>query len=395
MHLFDTRSQPQVVLLRKQFDPAQVRARTGCILHTSYWPAKLLWLKQNRPDEFGRTVRWVSFGEYLLNRLHSYGAESVSMVSASGLWKQRENEYDSELLSFVGVREDQLAPSTTLDKPACSLRPEFARRWPRLNGIPWCPAYGDGACNNVGSGCTTRDRLALMVGTSGAMRIVIRASEVQIPSGLWCYRVNRERFILGGALSNGGEVFRWVSKTFTLPADAEEQIERRPRAAHGLVMLPVLAGERSPYWRPDLRAALTGMSLSTTPVDILQAALEGVSLRFKQIYSLFLEAYPPPGEVIASGGALMASRAWRQMMADALGRPIIECLEPEASSRGAALIAAEQLGLINSLDDAPVDLGAEIAANPQSAGSFDRMLARDLKLFEKLFSEDVDPHGEA
>jgi gluconokinase len=395
IHLFDTRSAPQVDQLRKKFDAAQVRARTGCVLHTSYWPAKLLWLKQTNPTAFSNTARWISFGEYFLATLHGSGSESTSMVSASGIWKQRENVYDDELLDFIGIRREQLAPVDTLDHPARSLKLQFASRWPLFDGIPWCPAYGDGACNNIGSGCTTRDRLALMVGTSGAMRVVIRSESVQIPSGLWCYRVNRERYILGGALSNGGEVFRWVSKTFNLPADAEAQIEKRQPASHGLAMLPFLAGERSPYWRPDLRAVLTGMSISTTPTDILQAALEGVSLRFKQIYLLFLEAYPAPAQVIASGGGLSASKAWRQMMADALGRPIIECLEPEASSRGAALIAAEQLGLIKSLDEVEVALGPTITADPQSAQAYERMLARDLALFAKLFSEHVDPHGEA
>jgi gluconokinase len=395
IHLFDTRSGPQVDQLRKQFDAAQINQRTGCVLHTSYWPAKLLWLKQTNPTAFSGTARWISFGEYLLTTLHGSGAESISMVSASGLWKQRENSYDEELMEFIGIKNDQLAPVDTLDKPARSLKQQFASRWPLFDGIPWCPAYGDGASNNVGSGCTTLDRLALMVGTSGAMRIVIRGASIQIPSGLWCYRVNRERYIVGGALSNGGEVFRWVSKTFNLPADAESQIEKRQPGSHGLTMLPFLAGERSPYWRPDLRAVLTGMSLSTTSVDILQAALEGVSLRFKQIYSLFLEAYPAPAQVIASGGALLASKAWRQMMADGLGRPIVECLEPEASSRGAALIAAEQLGMIKSLDDIDVELGPAIPADPQSAQLYDKMLARDMNLFAKLFSEHVDPHGEA
>jgi gluconokinase len=395
IHLFDTRSGPQVDQLRQRFDAAEIRGRTGCVLHTSYWPAKLLWLKQTKPIAFSSVAKWVSFGDYLLTTLFGKGSESTSMVSASGIWKQRENDYDEQLLDFIGLRREQLAPIDALDRPVSSLQQRFASRWPLLDGIPWCPAYGDGACNNIGSGCTTCDRLALMVGTSGAMRVVIRSQSIQIPSGLWCYRVNRERYILGGALSNGGEVFRWIGKTFNLPPDPESEIEKRLPGSHGLAMLPFLAGERSPYWRPDLRAVLTGMSLATTPTDVLQAALEGVSLRFKQIYLLFLEAYPAPAQVIASGGGLTASKVWRQMMADALGRPIVECLELEASSRGAALITAEQLGFIKDMDDIPVELGPTIEPVTGNAERYVQMLARDLKLFKQLFSEEVDPHGEA
>jgi gluconokinase len=125
-----------------------------------------------------------------------------------------------------------------------------------------------------------------MVGTRGAMRAVVKQNEVQIPSGIWCYRVNRERFILGGAVSNGGGVFGWASRILSLPPDAEDQIANREPGCHRLTVLPYLAGERSPYWRPELRAMIAGISLSTSAVVILQAFLESVSLRFKQIYSL-------------------------------------------------------------------------------------------------------------
>ena len=105
------------------------------------------------------------------------------------------------------------------------MRDEFAQRWPELDGIPWFPALGDGACNNVGSGCVSRDRFALMVGTSGAMRAVIEESDVEIPAGLWCYRVDRKRFVLGGALSNGGSVYAWMRSTLQLPS--ERRLEKQ------------------------------------------------------------------------------------------------------------------------------------------------------------------------
>jgi gluconokinase len=385
IHLFDTRSGSQVQSLARQLDGGDVHARTGCVLHTSYWPAKLLWLREERPQAFSQTTRWLSFGEYLLQHLHGTGSESISMMSASGIWNYRQKNYDSEILGICGVSMEQLAPLETVDQPVCHLKPRFASRWPLFEEIPWFPAYGDGACNSIGSGCTSRNRLALMVGTSGAMRIVLKTDATIVPPGLWCYRVNRDRFILGGALSNGGEVFRWLTRTLNLPLNPESQLTGRPPGVHGLTVLPYLAGERSPYWRPDLRGAIVGMSLSTTAIDILQASLEGVALRFKQIYSILTGAFASPDQVIASGGALIASKYWRQMMADALGHPIVECLEPEASSRGAALIAAEQLGAIDNMDTVPVELGPDITPIDEHARTFDALLSRDAKLFHALF----------
>jgi gluconokinase len=224
-----------------------------------------------------------------------------------------------------------------------------------------------------------------MVGTTGAMRVVVKQRNVTIPAGIWCYRVNRERFILGGATSNGGEVFRWASRVLALPGDAEEQIASREPGAHGLTVLPYLAGERSPYWRPDLRGSIAGLSLSSSPVDILQACLESVSLRFKQIYMLLTRPFSVPDEVVASGGALLRSKVWLQMMADALGHPAIECLEPEASSRGAAIIVAEQMGLLSSMDDLPASLGETIVPRPERSAAYGRMLKADGALFDSLY----------
>jgi gluconokinase len=385
VHLFDTRSGRQMEQLTTTFDAAWLHAITGCMPHTSYWPAKLLWLREMRADQFAKTAKWISVGEYLLLALTGAGAESTSMVSATGIWDQRQNDYCVELLEMIGIKREQLAAIETLDVPRKSLRPEFAARWPLFQDIPWYPAYGDGACNSIGSGCCNPDRFALMVGTSGAMRVVIKQDYVTIPAGIWCYRVNRQRFILGGAISNGGEVFRWATRTLLLPEDAEEKIATRLPGSHGLTMLPYFAGERSPYWRPELRATVNGMSLATEPLDILQACLESVALRFKQIYLLLNRPFAVPAQVIASGGALLKSRVWLQMMAHALAHPIIECLIPEASSRGAVMIAAEQMRLISNLDDVPVELGATFDPKESSSAVFDRMMQRDSKLFDALY----------
>ncbi len=385
VHLFDTRSGQQMEQLTRTLNPAWVHAITGCMPHTSYWPAKLLWLKETHAAAFEATERWMSVGEYLLLQLTGAGAESTSMVSASGIWDQRQNDYCDELLDVLGVGRDRLAPVEKLDQPRRGLRSAFASRWPLFDDIPWYPAYGDGACNSIGSGCSTPDRFALMVGTSGAMRVVVKQSSATIPAGTWCYRVNRERFILGGAISNGGEVFRWVSRTLQLPEDAESQIAQREPGSHFLTILPYFAGERSPYWRPDLRAVIAGISLATSPVEILQACLESVSLRFKQIYLLLTQPFAQPKQIVSSGGALLRSKAWQQMMADALGHSIVACNVAEASSRGAAMITAEQMGLLKDLDHVPLPLGDTVTPKDAHVAAYGRIFERDIHLFDALY----------
>jgi gluconokinase len=307
------------------------------------------------------------------------------MVSATGLWNQNTGDYDTQMLAALPIRRDQLPDPATFDQSESQLRPQFLRDWPCFEKAKWFPALGDGACNNLGSGCFSREQASLMVGTTGAMRVVIEAPSIEIPRGLWCYRVDRNRFVLGGALSNGGEVFAWAKRTLQLPKDQEARLEAAVPGRHQLTVLPFFSGERTPYWRGDLRAAITGLSFSTEPFHILQALLEGVSLGFGEIYRLLASQPGTAQEVIASGGALLKSPGWTQMMADALGRPVIACTEAETSCRGAALWAMEQAGIIGNISDLPASTGGVFQPRPEAREQFRRLRDAQSALYEKLF----------
>jgi gluconokinase len=383
LHLLDTRSAEQVSRV------PNAHARTGCMPHSSYWPAKLLWLAEHHPDEVRQACRWISFPEYLFFKLFGRARASLSMVSATGLWNQNAGDWDEETLAALapalpGGRE-QLPDPASLDEPESELLPEFAQAWPAFAGAPWFPALGDGACNHLGSGCVTSGRASLMVGTTGAMRLMVETPAIEVPAGLWCYRVDRRRFVTGGALSNGGEVFAWAKRTLQLPKDMEARLETAEPGSHRLTVLPFFSGERTPYWRADLRAAITGLSFSTEPFDILRAALEATALGFREIHALLAAGWGAPTEVIASGGALLRSPGFAQMMADALGRPVTQCTESEPSCRGAALWAMERTGLIAGLEALPASTGAVFEPRPAHASAFDRLLEDRRVLYERLF----------
>ena len=379
LHLLDTRSAEQVAHV------PDAHVRTGCVPHSSYWPAKLLWLAANRPDEFRTTQRFLSFPEYLYLKLLGSPRASTSMVSATGLWDQDKFDYDPETLAALPIRRDQLADPALLDQPENELLPEYRALWPEFAKARWFPALGDGACNSLGSGCVSTDRAALMVGTTGAMRLVSDKPLTKAAPGLWRYRVDKTRFVTGGALSNGGDVYAWMKRNLALPKDVEARLESTTPGTHGLTMLPFFSGERTPYWRADLRAAITGLSASTDAFDIFHAALESIALRFREIYCLLARPWGAPAEVIASGGALLHSPAWSQMIADALGRPVTICTETEASCRGAALWALERLGIIDGIGALPAATGAVFSPRPEYQGAYQDLLGQQHKLYERLY----------
>jgi gluconokinase len=341
----DSRSAADAALLRGALDEAALHARTGCHLHSSYWPAKLRWLARDRPADIRRVVRWGSIGEYLELTLFGEADTSVSMASGTGLFDQDALRWDTEALAAAGIEPAQLFPVRDLAQGHRGLRAPWATRWPALRSVPWFPAVGDGAASNVGSDCTDPGRIALNVGTSAALRLVTAAARTP-PRGLWRYRIDRRRALLGGATSEGGNVYAWCRDVLRLPDEAavERELAGRLPDDHGLTVLPFLAGERAPGWRGDRRAAIAGLSLATTAVDILHAALEAVALRLSLVYELLAPLADADHVIVASGGAISRSPHWRRMLADALGRPIHCSAESEATGRGAALLALEAVG---------------------------------------------------
>lgn len=357
----DTRSARDAMLLRSALDEAAMHARTGCHLHASYWPARLRWLARERPGETRRVARWGSFGEYLELQLFGEAATSVSIASGTGLFDQARLGWDSEALVAAEIEDTALFPLCDRAQPRRGLRPQWSARWPALRGAAWFPAVGDGAASNVGSGCTDPTRIALNVGTSAALRVVTTAATAP-PRGLWRYRLDRRLALVGGALSEGGNVYAWCRDTLRLPPDDEIEaaLARPTPTGHRLTVLPFLAGERAPGWRNDRRAVIAGLGLDTTPLEILAAALEAVALRIALVYDLLAPQAEPGHVIVASGGALARSPAWTQMIADALGRPLRLARADEATSRGAALLALEALGRLPGLGTAETPLGDTI-----------------------------------
>jgi gluconokinase len=308
------------------------------------------------------------------------------MASGTGLFDQDRMRWDPEMLEAAGVDEGRLFPLRDRDEPWRELRARWASRWPSLRRAVWFPAVGDGAASNVGSACTGPARIAINVGTSAAMRLVTGRAPATTPRGLWRYRVDRRLFVVGGALSEGGNVRAWCGQTLRLPEDdaLEKELVAGLDRDHGLTALPFLAGERSPGWKARARGVLAGLSLGTSPMDVLQAALESVALRLALVYERLAPLAAQPHAVVASGGALTHSRAWTQMIADALGRPVLRASLAEATSHGAALLALEALGFVEDLASLPAPAGETIEPAPGRRQRYLAAAARQRELYSRL-----------
>ena len=384
----DTRSREYTAKLCAKFDEGEAHNRTGARFHSSFWPAKLLWLRNAKLKDWERTARWLSLSDFVQLQLCGCDSTSISMASATGLFDQRKIDWDNALLRHLKIRKTQLPQ---LANGTLRLVRQFTKRWPRLKDAKWLPSIGDGAANNIGSVCITKSRASLMVGTSGAIRVAYKGPPPRkLPPGLWCYRVDEERVIVGGALSDGGGLYALLKKNLNVELSDEkigEEISGRGADAHGLTVMPFFFGERSTGYHENATGSIIGLNASHDSIDILQAAMEGVAFRFAQIPD-HLEKIAQIDEIVVSGGAIEASPVWTQIIADVLGRDLLVSSDPEASLRGAVLLALESLGKIESIESFPVST-SRLEFHPKCHEIYKKAGNRHVFAYETLFSAQI------
>jgi gluconokinase len=386
----ENRSAKYVADLREKLDEAETHNRTGARFHSSYWTAKLLWLRKDFPKIFAKTEKWLSFSDFVALKLFDFSTTSVSMASGTGIFDVRKNVWDEELLGFLKIKQTNLPEIAAQDAQTFRLNKTYAKRWKRLENARWFPAIGDGAANNIGAGCVQKSKAALMIGTSGAMRVAFAGEPPpKIPEGLWCYRIDRKRIIIGGALSDGGGLYRWLKDTHKIhdiDDMVEAEIKRREPDAHDLTFLPFLAGERSTGYNETARGAILGLRSSTDAVDIVQSALESIAYRFAEIFDQ-LNSVVKVREIVASGGALRESPVWTQIIADVLAKKLNLPDTREASSRGAVLLALETIGKIKSIADLKTPKGREFEFDKNRNKIYQTARARHEKFYNLLIEK--------
>jgi gluconokinase len=377
----DSRCRDEASALRKNPGEAALHGRTGCMVRASFWPAKLCWLKKTQSALFREVARWVSPAEWLQEKWCGVANISYSMASGTGLLDGRTLRWHATLLRRCGIDVARL--NSLSDEPS-AISKSNARKFPELAGVPWYPAIGDGVASNLGSGATRPGIAAINVGTSAALRVVVAEKptgrEPLAPFGLFCYRVDERRRLVGGAVSNAGNLHAWALRELELPADSvaiEKQLAARKGPAENLTLLPFWIAERAPTWPEEIPSVVTGITQATSALDLLQALQEATYHRLAQIAEAVEKAARRKLAFIVSGG-IQKSPQSLQRLANVLGRPVYASSEPEASLRGAACFAMGKLGV----EPSGPKLGVAICPQTKAARAYIRSRRRQVALEE-------------
>jgi len=345
----DTTGAAAAAALREQVDPVGVHAETGAPVHASYWPARVLRLR----EENSAIRRWAGLPELVAEMLTGRALISRSMASGTGLLDRERGSWSAGMLDQLGIEASDLPVIAGDDEPIGHLSATASRRWPKLGQVPWFAAWGDGACGNVGLAADGPGKAALMVGTSGAMRAVLPDPAADVPPGLFAFRLGGGT-LMGGQLSEGGGLLAWAGHLLRRSrASLERGAAELGPDAHGLTALPYLLGERGLGYHDGARAVLTGMGPGTDADAIYRALLESIAFSFAAVDERLSSALPAAPQIVASGGALTRSPLLAQVIADCVGRDIAIAPALEASRRGAALLALRGSGLLDDGEAIP------------------------------------------
>ncbi|CEG29068.1 gluconokinase [Bacillus sp. B-jedd] len=369
----DNRSWKYAEELKAQPLGTEIYLKTGTPIHPMSPLSKLLWMKNEQPELFSKTHKWISIKEYITWKWFGEYFVDYSIASATGLFNLRYLDWDEQVLELLGLHRDKFSkpvPTTAINR---NMDGDAATAMGIPADLPVVAGASDGVLANLGAGAISEGEYSVTIGTSGAIRTVVSGPTLDPLGRTFCYYLADRKWVIGGPVNNGGIALRWFKDQFCLQEDSSaaeptfdlmiEEASRVPAGAGGLLFLPYLSGERAPLWNANTRGAFFGISLTHRREHFIRAVLEGV---IYAVYSVgvILEEIAGPGKELHVSGGFARSEVWRQILADIFGKTVEVPESHESSGFGAAVMALHALGHIGSLEEVKQMINIQLRQTP-------------------------------
>ena len=332
---------------------------------TGFTAPKIIWVRENEREVFEKTHKVLLPKDYIRFRLTGTFATEVSDASGTTLFDVRNRCWSEEVLSSLRIPRELMPDVFESPEISGKVISSAASLTGLPAGTPVAGGGGDQAAGAVGNGIVREGIISSTLGTSGV--IFGSCDEVKVEPGrrlhTFCHAVPGKWHVMGVMLSAGGS-FRWLRDTI-----CREEIEiakkkgvdpyqimteeaaKSPRGCEGLIFLPYLAGERTPYPDPDARGVFFGLTLRHGKAHLIRSVMEGIAYGLRDSLELMKEIGVKVNEVRASGGGARSS-LWRQMQADVNNLEMLTMSVDEGPAFGAALLAGVGVGIYNSVEEA-------------------------------------------
>lgn len=397
----DNRAAKYSERLKENKQGKKLYEKTGTPIHPMTPLSKLIWLRNEEAEIFKQASYFIGIKEYIFYRLFGELKIDQSIASATGLYNIFTHTWEPEALKLAGITVDQLSEIVSTSYQFCDLNQSYAD----MIGLPketiFIIGASDGVLSNLGVNAMEKDVLAVTIGTSAAVRTVIKEPIIDTKKRLFCYVLDEEYYVLGGPVNNGGIILEWIrDQLFTSEKETAKQLgidsydlltqiaERIPAGSDGLLFLPYLGGERAPIWDANARGTYFGLNHHHTRAHMLRSVLEGIIFNLYLVLIALEEVIPSVKSIQATGG-FARSELWCQMLADIFEKKVNIPKSFESSCLGAAILGLRSLKIIDDLKEVEKMIGVTHDYLPQkdTFNAYQSLLPIFMRLTHQLQEE--------
>ena len=348
----DGRTTKETAYLNEVIGKETLSKYTANIAFTGFTAPKILWVKENEPENFARIAKIMLPKDYLAYRLSGVHCTDVSDASGMLLFDVKNRCWSKEMLDICGVKEEMMAKIYESYEAVGTLLPEVAAELGVSTDVKVVAGAGDNAAAAVGTGTVGDGRCNISLGTSGTIFISSEKFGVDKFNALHAFAHADGHYHLMGCMLSAASCNKWWMDEIIGTKDyAAEQKQIEKLGENHVYFLPYLMGERSPHNDPNARATFIGMTMDTTRADMTQAVLEGVafalrdSLEVARALGIHIERTK-----ICGGGA--KSPLWKKIIANVMNLKVDVIESEEGPALGGAILAAVACGEFASVEDA-------------------------------------------
>jgi xylulokinase len=355
----DRRSLPQARELARRVEEQTYYRLTGNKIYPTYPLPKFMWLKENLPDVYAKTYRFLQPKDYLIHKLTGVFVTDYSDASTTAALDMRTRTWSEEALRLAGIDVAKMPEIHASTDVVGKVTSEASGASGLPEGLPVVMGAGDGPCANLGCGVFREGSAYVYLGTSSWVSSASR--KIVCDPGMALFNVcaaDPGLINVFGTMQMGGGSFQWLKNTVcaierqmaSLTGDSPYELMTRqaaasPPGAGNLLFLPYLRGERSPRWNPAARGAFIGLTAGHGRGDLIRSVMEGVIFNLKIIREALKGEDATIREMRAVGGGA-ESPLWRQILADIFGEAVhVPTLLEAANPLGAAVIGGVGVGL--------------------------------------------------
>jgi xylulokinase len=342
--------------IRSRLGRARMIQITGNEALTGFTAPKILWVQNHEPEIYQQARHVLLPKDYVRFRLTGKHAMDKADGSGTMLFDLKNRMWSSEVLSALNIPADRLPKTFEGSEITGEVTPETAAVTGLNAGTPVVAGGGDQAAQAVGVGAVRSGIVALTLGTSGVIFASTDSPLIESEGRLhaFCHALSNRWHLMGVMLSAAGS-FQWYKDTFAPSATFDELTEEAagvPAGSEGLLFLPYLTGERTPYPDPLARGAWVGLTVRHQRGHLTRAVLEGVAFGLKDCFALIQNAGLGGIEQVRASGGGAKSLLWRQILADVLGAELVTVNTTEGAAYGAAILAGVGVGAWTDVETA-------------------------------------------